>query len=1061
MMTYRKLSADGAGRLIVAYLREHMPEPGTDVRTDRDPARDVESGDRLNSYYTGRDGQGAWGPGLGGRIADALGIDVTAPPSDAALARLFECKRASDGKEWPGAHANRTISGVDFTASPDKSVTLAAEFAATKAEQALIWHAIQQANDRAMAFIGKEIGVARRGKGGEGWTEEGEVAWVSFRHYAARPAMHIQDGAGGATASVEIPIPGDPQAHIHNPVFNAVATESGHLGSLDTARITKVTSHLFGAYFQAELAQQLRGLGVRVRPDERGKAIVIESIPRSVCDAFSKRSHQAEAQAKAFVKRQGGDWNTMSAEQKFRVLYQANLAYRSKKYTGTNDREIWREQAAELGWKHSTVLTGDVGQELPDPERYEKAYEIAARLIADEFRTAAVLDRDVFRMHAAHALIATGINGRRDVDHVADMIESRGIEIDGERVGFVIREQDRKVRIATLRQVAIETEMGDLAGLASRTREGALSDEAITRAIAGSGLDFDRDPDHGRAQLAAIYALGRAGGLGFLTGVAGSGKTTLLRPLVSAWKEDGRNLIGAAIAWRQADALKDAGIARTLALTPLLDGIAKGTLDVSRDTVLVLDEVSQIAPRQLLEILRLQKEVGFSVRLLGDRQQAQAIEAGDSVEILERVLPPEARPELLSTIRQKSARAREIAGLFRSPGRQLEVSEEEQKAKDTARAREAIDMKRRDGTFSLVGGDHAQVVAELADFYLRRRDMLRASGSKRGITMSAPTNEDVLALSLAVRERLRARNEIGKEEIIRAAIDQRGEIYDLPISKGDRVRLFSRMQCQVTRADGRGWRWRDLGSNGDFVDVEGWNDKGIVLKNTRGVTGMVPWERLADRETGRIRLGPGHAMTIDSAQGITSDEHINAMPRGSSSVTGFTAYVAESRHVHTCWTRVAEAPVREAESFSRPLGDATPVTLENLLDRIAGDMGRHEYKSLAIDLEKVRLRYEENTTRWIRQSHDNEAARQQGKTPGAGFRSRMAAREVTAVPQEKWDDIDRTLRRMAFQTQDVAEKLERVVGEKRRQQEQAEKQRREEQVRERDRRPTRSAGREI
>ncbi|MEZ7138089.1 hypothetical protein ACBR42_17140, partial [Komagataeibacter sp. SM21] len=112
-------------------------------------------------------------------------------------------------------------------------------------------------------------------------------------------------------------------------------------------------------------------------------------------------------------------------------------------------------------------------------------------------------------------------------------------------------------------------------------------------------------------------------------------------------------------------------------------------------------------------------------------------------------------------------------------------------------------------------------------------------------------------------------------------------------------------------------------------------------------------------------------------------------------------------------------------------------------------------------LEQVRLQYEENTTRWIQQSHVNEAARQQGKTPGAGFRSRMAAREVTAVPQEKWDDIDRTLRRMAFKTQDVAEKLERVVGEKRRQQEQAEKQRREEQVRERDRRPTRTAGRDM
>ena len=51
-----------------------------------------------------------------------------------------------------------------------------------------------------------------------------------------------------------------------------------------------------------------------------------------------------------------------------------------------------------------------------------------------------------------------------------------------------------------------------------------------------------------------------------LTGVAGAGKTTLLQPLVDAWQADtrfsaqGREVIGAAMAWRQADALQDAGI---------------------------------------------------------------------------------------------------------------------------------------------------------------------------------------------------------------------------------------------------------------------------------------------------------------------------------------------------------------------------------------------------------------------------------------------------------------------------------------------------------------------
>ncbi len=371
----------------------------------------------------------------------------------------------------------------------------------------------------------------------------------------------------------------------------------------------------------------------------------------------------------------------------------------------------------------------------------------------------------------------------QDVERIADLIQERGIEIDGQQVRFLEREQDGRLRVATSAQIALEKDMARLAGLSARTRDGALSDEQIAAAVARSGLDFTREPAHGAAQLAAINALGQAGGLGFLIGVAGSGKTTLLKPLVDAW--------------RQADALKDAGISQTYAMTPLLDGLAQGKIDLDRQSVLVLDEVSQVSPRQLLEILQLQQEKGFALRVVGDREQAQAIEAGDAVELLLRVMPKEARPELLSTIHQKSARGRQIANMFRSPGRDLSQTEDEQKKADIARVREAIDMKHKDGTIRLVGGDHDQVVEQIADLYLRRRDMLMQAGSEWGITMSAPTNEDVMDLSRAVRDRLRKGGEIGQEEIVKAAIDQRGVTYELPLAVGDWVRLFAKTSVRV------------------------------------------------------------------------------------------------------------------------------------------------------------------------------------------------------------------------------------------------------------------------
>ena len=46
--------------------------------------------------------------------------------------------------------------------------------------------------------------------------------------------------------------------------------------------------------------------------------------------------------------------------------------------------------------------------------------------------------------------------------------------------------------------------------------------------------------------------------------------------------------------------------------------------------MLVLDEVSQIGPRPMLKLLELQARTGMTIKMLGDREQAQAIEAGDA-----------------------------------------------------------------------------------------------------------------------------------------------------------------------------------------------------------------------------------------------------------------------------------------------------------------------------------------------------------------------------------------------------------------------------------------------
>src|SRR6185312_2492660 len=135
-----------------------------------------------------------------------------------------------------------------------------------------------------------------------------------------RPTLTVQDGPDGITYLAEVPVPGDPQAHIHNAFFNCVVTDEGHVGSLDTKQLTKSRIHTYGAYYQAVLADGMRKLGARVDYDRSGKAFVLAAIPGTASEFFSKGHKTVVLKAKKLAKRQGLNWNDLSADRKYGLL---------------------------------------------------------------------------------------------------------------------------------------------------------------------------------------------------------------------------------------------------------------------------------------------------------------------------------------------------------------------------------------------------------------------------------------------------------------------------------------------------------------------------------------------------------------------------------------------------------------------------------------------------------------------------------------------------------------------------------------------------------------------
>ena len=616
MLNFRKIAAASKGYLVLRYFTEDTPEPahppGSGPGQALDEAgRQLEEGGRLVAYYTGRDSRATWRPDMPGLVARAIGIDPHKLPRDAEMSRLFEGRRADNGEAW--SRHKRKLSGFDLVFAPHKSVSLAAEFATTPAESAAIWNAVDRAADRAMRYVAQILGWARKGAGGEAGADPGAVGWISFRHHTARPTLPIQDGPGGQTYLFDAPVAGDPHMHIHNFLMNLVVTAEGRTGSLNSKALTDTRVKEFGAYFQAVLADELRRLGVRIGYDVGEQAVVLLAIPDPVSEAFSKGRRQILNKAKGYAKDQGLDWDGLAAEDKMNILRDAGAEGRLGKMK-RDERNIWREQAAALGWQHRTVIESAVPERLSDDERFDRAYEFAARQLAEEFRTAAVIDHEKLGLYAARGLIGAGIaGGPDDIAYVAERLEQRGIRLGGEHVALVVGLFDDKVRVSNTAQIRIEESLAANAGAAARDTTRALSPQAIERVFANASVAFTAE------QRAAIYALGQGGGLTMLTGVAGAGKTTLLEPLVAAWHADtrfsatGREVIGAAMAWRQADALQDAGIRHTYALAPLLRMIDAGELAASHNTVLVLDEVSQIAPRPMLKLLELQARTVVAV----------------------------------------------------------------------------------------------------------------------------------------------------------------------------------------------------------------------------------------------------------------------------------------------------------------------------------------------------------------------------------------------------------------------------------------------------------------
>ena len=831
------------------------------------------------------------------------------------------------------------IGYVDLTFSAPKSVSVAWSFAPTEAERAMIHQAHHDAIGSVMLDIEAQIGRARQGAQGKAGWEPGSIGWVSFDHYTARPTVEVvrtdrsgQDytelhsfkGAGGRVA-------GDMQLHTHTAVFNAVLTGSGRMGGLWLDQLDGRVKE-WGALYQAYLATNLRKHGVDVVLDDRTEMARLTAVPERVTDHFSKRTMGGTAAARTYAAEQGLDWDTLDADRKIGLLKHGVQDPRGAKSDDLGDLGAWREAAAGIGYDHRSILRPDQPHQTPSrDERLEAAYQAALPVFDKELQRRAAVEGADARLAAAKGLIAAGVESPADVSAITRAMRERGVTQRGEATSLVWGdlkgENGRdKVGITTTLHRDEERWLVAAARAAGADKTAALTLAQIAAAVRRfPELDFTSG--HGKAQRAVMEQLGTGGRLTVAIGVAGSGKSTLLKPLVDAWKEDGRQVHGIALAWRQSDDLTDAGVTarNARAVESFLKSIEKGRIKLDARSVVVVDELGLLGTRQLNDLLRAQREHSFQIVGIGDPKQMQSVEAGAVVDLLRRGLGETAVPTLETSVRQVEKEERETTLMFRNG--------------ETAAA---VQRKLENGTLLVTPGGYADAVQGVVDLWQQRR-AANAGRDRYSLSISAPTNFDAHQLSIAIRNRRRDLGEVGADRITVPATRTGGadaRTYDLPLAEGDRVRLFERTNARFLDTNEGG----NIGRNGTVLEVAAINADGLVLRTREGRDGLVKWDSLRSTANGRIRLAYGDVLTTNTSQGSTVSEHIFAVPGGSRQVNAFGAYTSGSRHREQSFIVTCDGAERQEITGRRPLGDLRQIREGDVIENVARNFARQPVK---------------------------------------------------------------------------------------------------------------------
>ena len=499
----------------------------------------------------------------------------------------------------------------------------------------------------------------------------------------------------------------DPQLHTHNVVCNVTFAE-GKYKALETLEMCKAIRYAGKVYHNA-LARQCRELGYDLVPvlDKRQNVLWFDlaGVPSEVMERFSKRRKQIEEAEAAFLAEHG----RMPTLAENNAISSSTRAFKMQ----TSTREAVRnEQLKQLSEDELEQLKSLVKPDVRIPKiSREEVLKAIRQSAASVFERESVVTQD--------KLLAEVLNTSLGL---FDLVELKRVlrevpelkNLGGEDVNPYYSPEE-----------VIEREI--------RSIEAVEDQKGVFEPIASEFVPFP-DEESRKAQSEIITGLlASPDRFNLFRGVAGSGKTSTLQEFCRGLRSGGvKNIVLVAPTNSATEVLKLEGFDRSQTAASFLLNAKKPP----EKSYIIIDEAGLNSLREGYEILKLARKNNYRVLFVGDAKQHNAVESGDFFRLLEDY--SQIRKFSLTEIhRQQNEEYRR--GIFECSQGQFEQAFERFDSQQFIHeSRNYLD----------------EAAAKFLDLTQNGTDLSQA-------ILVSPTHAECDRLTAALRERLKAENQLG------------------------------------------------------------------------------------------------------------------------------------------------------------------------------------------------------------------------------------------------------------------------------------------------------------